>query len=122
MNRSGGSVLAARDFYKLADEELLVVCDDLNLPLAKLRFRARGSSGGQKGLSDTIRCLETEDFARLRIGIGAAPEGWDPADFVLARFTPAELPAIREAVERAAEAVADWVRRGTEYCMNRYNN
>ena len=121
MNQSGGSVLAARDFYRLSNEELLVVCDDLNLPLARLRFRARGSSGGQKGLRDIIRCLATEDFARLRIGIGAAPEGWDPADFVLARFTPEELPPIRQAVAQAAEAVADWVRQGPEYCMNRYN-
>jgi len=122
MNRSGSSVLAARDFYRLANEELLVVCDDLNLPLAKLRFRARGSSGGQKGLGDIIRCLQTEEFPRLRIGIGLPPEGWDPADFVLARFTPAELPAIREAVSQAAGAAADWIRQGMEYCMNRYNN
>jgi PTH1 family peptidyl-tRNA hydrolase len=121
MNESGGSVLAARDFYKLADEELLVVCDDLNLPLGKLRFRARGSSGGQKGLGDIIRRLGTEEFARLRIGIGGPPQGWDPADSVLAKFAPTELPVVEEAVVEAVEAVEVWVREGTEHCMNRYN-
>ena len=73
-------------FYKLADEDLLVVCDDLNLPVGKLRFRARGSSGGQKGLEDIIRRLGTEEFSRLRIGVGTAPEGWDWADYVLSKF------------------------------------
>ena len=71
MNRSGTSVQAARDFYKLPHEDLLIICDDLNLSLAKLRFRARGSSGGQKGLADVINRLGTEEFSRLRIGIGA---------------------------------------------------
>lgn len=121
MNQSGGSVLAARDFHKLPNEDLLVVCDDLSLPLGKLRFRARGSSGGQKGLADVVRRLGTEEFARLRIGIGAPPEGWDPADFVLARFAADELPVIREATAEAVEAVGVWVREGIEFCMNRYN-
>ena len=91
MNLSGTSVQEAKSFYKLADEDLLVVCDDLNLPVGKLRFRARGSSGGQKGLEDIIRRLGTEDFPRLRIGVGTAPEGWDWADYVLGKFTPEEL-------------------------------
>jgi PTH1 family peptidyl-tRNA hydrolase len=121
MNHSGASVLAARDFYKLGNEDLLVVCDDLNLPVAKLRFRAQGSSGGQKGLADVIRRLGTEEFARLRIGIGAPPAGWDPVDYVLARFAPEELPAMEEAAKQAADAVGDWVREGIEFCMNRYN-
>ena len=86
MNLSGASVLAARDFYKIPNEDMLVVCDDLNLPVAKLRFRAAGSSGGQKGLEDIIRRLGSEEFARLRIGIGSPPEGWDWADYVLGKF------------------------------------
>jgi PTH1 family peptidyl-tRNA hydrolase len=121
MNRSGTSVRAARDFYGLANQDLLVICDDLNLPLAKLRFRSAGSSGGQKGLEDIIDKLQSEEFCRLRIGIGSPPEGWDPADFVLARFGREELPELEGAVARAAEAVTDWVVRGVEYCMNRYN-
>jgi PTH1 family peptidyl-tRNA hydrolase len=121
MNRSGVSVHEARDFYKLPLEELLVVCDDLNLPLAKLRFRAGGSSGGQKGLADIIARLGTEEFARLRIGIGGPPEHLDPADYVLSKFTRQEADEIDAAVTRAAEAVACWVASGIDDCMNRYN-
>ena len=74
------------DFYKLELADLLVVCDDFNLPLGKLRFRSRGSAGGQKGLGDIISQLGSEEFSRLRIGIGPVPDQWDPADFVLGRF------------------------------------
>ncbi|MHB1033118.1 MAG: aminoacyl-tRNA hydrolase [Pirellulales bacterium] len=121
MNLSGTSVVRARDFYKLEDKDLLVVCDDLNLPLGKLRVRACGSSGGQKGLDDIIRCLGSEEFGRLRIGIGSQPPGWDAADYVLSRFAKQERPDIEEAVWRAADAVALWAREGIENCMNRYN-
>ncbi len=121
MNRSGISVQEAVSFYKLANEELLVLCDDLNLPVGKLRIRAGGSSGGQKGLDDIIGRLGTDEFSRLRVGIGAAPENWDWADYVLSRFAPGELPAIEQAVERSADAVAAWAREGVEFCMNQYN-
>ena len=110
MNLSGTSVQEAKSFYKLADEDLLVICDDLNLPVGKLRFRARGSSGGQKGLEDIIRRLGTEEFSRLRVGVGTAPEGWDWADYVLSKFTPEELPEMEHAVGVAADAVAVWAR------------
>src|SRR5262245_59316247 len=121
MNRSGTSVVRARDFYKLADAELFVVGDDFNLPLAKLRVRAKGSAGGQKGLDDIIRCLGSNEIARLRIGIGPVPSRWDPADFVLGRFTADEQQEIDVAIMRAADAVVHWVREGTASCMNRYN-
>jgi peptidyl-tRNA hydrolase, PTH1 family len=121
MNLSGTSVQEAKSFFKLADEDLLVVCDDLNLPVGKLRFRSRGSAGGQKGLEDIIQRLATEDFSRLRIGVGTAPEGWNWADYVLGKFTPEDLPVIGEAVGRAADAVAAWAREGIEVCMNQYN-
>ncbi len=121
MNLSGASVLAARDFYKIPQEDLLVVCDDLNLPLAKLRVRAAGSAGGQKGLEDIIRRLGTDEFGRLRIGIGAPPDGWSWPDFVLSRFTKEEIPAMEQAVARAIEAIAVWAHEGVETCMNRYN-
>lgn len=121
MNRSGASVLAARDFYKLSNEQLLVICDDINLPLAKLRFRAKGSSGGQKGLGDIIRRLATDAFSRLRIGIGEPPEGWDATGYVLGKFSKQESPEIEQAVWRAADAVAVWARMGTLDCMNQYN-
>jgi len=121
MNLSGASVQEAKNFFKLADEDLLVVCDDMNLPLGKLRFRPRGSSGGQKGLENIIQQLGTEEFSRLRIGVGTAPEGWDWADYVLSKFAPEEVPLIEQAVARAADAVADWAREGIEFCMNQYN-
>jgi peptidyl-tRNA hydrolase, PTH1 family len=121
MNLSGTSVQEAKSFYKLANEELLVICDDLNLPVGKLRIRPGGSSGGQKGLEDVIQRLATEDFPRLRIGVGTAPEGWAWADYVTSKFTPAEQPEIEHAVGVAADAVAVWARDGIESCMNQYN-
>jgi peptidyl-tRNA hydrolase, PTH1 family len=121
MNRSGASALAAKDFYKLDLAEVLVVCDDFHLPLEKLRFRAKGSAGGQKGLSDVMRCLGSEEVPRLRIGIGPPSPNWDPADFVLAKFTRGEQALVAEIVVRAAEAVEDWVGQGMDYCMNKYN-
>ena len=98
MNGSGASVLAARDFYKIETDDLIVVCDDFNLPLAKLRFRAKGSAGGQKGLQDVIRRLGTDQFARLRIGIDSPPPQWDVADYVLSRFADEERGEVDEAL------------------------
>jgi PTH1 family peptidyl-tRNA hydrolase len=121
MNRSGLSVREAKEFYKLADEEVLVVCDDIHLPLGKLRFRARGSAGGQKGLEDVIQQLGTDAVPRLRIGVGSPPAGWDWADYVLARFHPEEQAEMALAIPLAAEAVVAWTREGIEYCMTRYN-
>lgn len=121
MNRSGLSVLAAKDFYKLELSDLVVVCDDFSLPLAKIRVRTKGSSGGQKGLEDVIRRLGSEEFPRLRIGIGPTPPGWDSADYVLSRFTAEERVDVDRAVARAADAVEVWVRDGIDACMNQYN-
>jgi len=121
MNASGGSVLAARDFYKIEPADLLVVCDDFNLPLGKLRLRAKGSSGGQKGLEDILRRLGTDEVPRLRIGIGAPPPGRDAAGYVLNRFLPDEQPTIAAALDRAAEAAAAWVSEPFEAVMSRYN-
>jgi PTH1 family peptidyl-tRNA hydrolase len=113
--------LAARDFYKLDNSDVLVVCDDFNLPLGKLRCRPQGSAGGQKGLADVIRVLGTEEVPRLRVGIGEAPPGWNAADFVLARFTKQDQPIVDEAVVRASEGVETWVRHGIQKCMNEFN-
>jgi len=121
MNLSGTAVQEAQSFYKLPMEDLLVVCDDLNLPLGKLRVRSGGSSGGQKGLEDIIRRLGTDAFARLRIGIGQPHEAWDWADYVLSKFTRQESEEMELAVGRAADAAVLWAREGVAACMNRVN-
>jgi PTH1 family peptidyl-tRNA hydrolase len=121
MNESGRSVRQLVDFFGLQLSDLLVVCDDFNLELARLRMRASGSAGGQKGLADIIRKLATEEFPRLRIGIGRPPGQMDAADFVLSKFKRSEQDTIEDAVVRAAEGVELWVRSGIGPAMNRIN-
>jgi PTH1 family peptidyl-tRNA hydrolase len=120
MNLSGRAVRAVLDFYKLTPADLLVVCDDYNLPLGKLRVRAKGSSGGQNGLRNIQEQLGTDEYARLRIGIGQPAPG-EAVDFVLTRFKPGERAAAEEAVANAAAGVLVWVRQGLAACMNRVN-
>jgi PTH1 family peptidyl-tRNA hydrolase len=121
MNLSGASVLAARDFYTIELQNLLIICDDFALPLAKLRFRAKGSSSGQKGLEDVIRRLGTDEFPRLRMGIGTPVPGRDVTGYVLGRFTKDEQPDMEAAIARATTAAADWSQKGIDYCMTQYN-
>jgi PTH1 family peptidyl-tRNA hydrolase len=120
MNASGRSVRQAVDFYQLTLENLLVVCDDINLPLGKLRFRARGTHGGHNGLRDIQNHLGTTGYPRLRIGVGAPPEE-GAIDYVLGRFRASERPLIEEALATAAQAVMFWVRHGIAESMNQYN-
>jgi len=122
MNRSGKSVAAAVGFYQFPLADILVVCDDFNLSLGTLRFRSQGSAGGQNGLKDIIGRLGSEEFSRLRIGIGPVPGGWDPADFVLSRFRADETPVIADAIDRAAEGVECWIAEGIEASMTRFNS
>ena len=121
MNLSGRSAQAALAFYRLQLGDLLVVCDDFNLPLGKLRLRSQGSAGGQNGLADIISRLGSEEFSRLRLGIGPVPERWDAADFVLGRFGPSDRTMIDEAIDRAAEAVECWTKNGIQSAMNQFN-
>jgi len=119
MNRSGQALDAAGRFFRLALTDLLVVTDDFALPLGRIRFRAGGSAGGHNGLADIVNRVGTEEFARLRIGIGEAVG--DPASFVLERFTARQERIVRAAVERAADAVECWMTSGSEATMNRFN-
>ena len=121
MNLSGASVLAAKDFYKIDNADILVLCDDFQLPTDTIRLRGSGSSGGQKGLSDILARLGSHAVQRLRIGVGPLPAGWTSADFVLGKFTKAERPEVAALVERAADAVEEWVGTGIESAMNRFN-
>jgi peptidyl-tRNA hydrolase, PTH1 family len=123
MNASGRSVRQAIDFYKLdpTGDDLLVICDDLNLPAGRLRFRASGSAGGQKGLADIIAQLGTDQFSRLRIGIDRPPVSMEVVDFVLSKFSAQQRKMIAEAIDLAAGAVLQWTLSGVKHCMNQYN-
>jgi len=120
MNLSGRSVRQLLDFYQLPVEDLLVVCDDINLPLGKLRARARGTHGGHNGLRDIQNHLGTTEYARLRLGVGAPPEE-GAVDYVLGRFRSSERDVIDEAIRTAAQAVIVWANRGIDACMNEFN-
>jgi len=121
MNLSGRSAQAAVAFYQAPLADVLVICDDFNLPLGRLRFRSEGSAGGQKGLGDIIRRLSSEQVNRLRLGIGPVPGEWDAADFVLGKFDKDERPEIDETILRAADGVECWVAEGIAASMNRFN-
>lgn len=120
MNLSGRCVRQVVDFYQVPLEDLLVVCDDFNLPLGQIRTRAKGTHGGHNGLRDIQQHVGTTAYARLRIGVGAPAEG-DAVDYVLGRFRPTERPIIDEAIQTAVQAVVVWIHEGVEVCMNRYN-
>jgi peptidyl-tRNA hydrolase, PTH1 family len=119
MNLSGRSVRQAIDFYQADVADLLVVCDDINLPLGKLRIRAKGTHGGHNGLRDIQNHLGTTEYARLRIGVDAP--GADAIDHVLGHFKPGEHAVIEDAIALAAEAVVVWAKQGVQVCMNQYN-
>lgn len=121
MNLSGSAVQGLAAFYKIPPQRILVIYDDLDLPAATLRVRSKGGSGGHRGMTDIIRRLGTQEFPRIRFGIGRPPGRMDPADYVLQRFSPEEEPAIAEAVERAIAAVEIWLRDGIEAAMNASN-
>ena len=119
MNLSGQCVRQLMDFYQMPAENLLVVCDDFNLPLGKLRARARGTHGGHNGLRDIQSHLGTTGYARLRIGVGSPRD--EAIDHVLGRFAASERPLIDDATVRAVQAVVVWINQGIEECMNRFN-
>lgn len=120
MNRSGHAIATAAGFYKLDPAEILVVTDDMALPIGQLRLRAKGSAGGHNGLKDIIAALGTEQFPRLRVGIGDSGRR-DAADYVLSRFTEQERPIVNQAVATAVQAVLCCATDGVETAMTRYN-
>ncbi|RKQ85631.1 aminoacyl-tRNA hydrolase [Brockia lithotrophica] len=121
MNLSGKAVRAAAEAYKIPPGEVLVVLDDLALPLGRLRLRPRGSSGGHRGLASVLEALGTEEVPRLRVGIGSPPPGVDAADFVLSPFLPEEEETIAAAVEAARDAVLALFREPFAQVMTRVN-
>lgn len=121
MNLSGDCIKEAADYYKIDPAHIIVIYDDISLPVGKLRVRAKGSAGGHNGMKSIIARLGTEEFARVRIGIGEKPSGWDLADYVLGRFSKDELPLMRDAVGNAAKACGIIMKEGIETAMNRCN-
>lgn len=121
MNLSGEAVLALLNWYKLTPQDVIVIYDDLDLAVGRLRIREKGSAGGQKGMSNIINLLGTEEITRIRIGIGRPPAGWDTADYVLSRFTDAEWKILEELLPKAAEAALLLAKGRLDEAMNKYN-
>ena len=122
MNLSGEALLSICSYYKIdIAEELIVIYDDIDLDPGVLRIRKSGSAGGHNGMKNIVKLLGTQDFTRIRIGVGAKPKGWDLADYVLARLSDEEAAVQREAAEHAAEAVELILSEGVDAAMNRYN-
>lgn len=124
MNLSGESVRDFFKYYKIEIENLIVICDDINLPVGDIRIRPKGSDGGQKGLQNIIYQLGESNFTRIRIGIGNKPEGWDLKNFVLSHFNKEEEKGIIEGITYATEAIEIILKNkdnGINNAMNKYN-
>ena len=122
MNLSGQPVAAVMKWFSLTTEQLLVVCDDVNLPLGRIRMRPAGGAGGQKGLQSIIQVLGTEEIGRLRIGVGGGEPGADVGSYVLSKFRGARKKHAAEAVGLAADAVECWLHEGIDGAMNKFNS
>lgn len=122
MNLSGESIRDVVEWYKVPMTRLIVIYDDIDLPVGRVRIRPQGSSGTHNGMRSVIFQLQSDDFPRIRIGIDKAPEGWDLADFVLSKFGPEDRKVINESIEKAAEAAAAIVISGVNAAMNKFNS
>lgn len=121
MNLSGQSVTEAMRFYKIPPERTLILFDDISLPCGRVRIRRKGSDGGHNGIKNILYLSGSDQFPRIKIGVGQKPQGWDLADWVLSRFTDKESKAIDEAAAHAADAAALIVQGKTDEAMNLYN-
>jgi PTH1 family peptidyl-tRNA hydrolase len=120
MNRSGQAVATALDFYRLGAGDLLVVMDDMALEPGRIRIRAKGSAGGHNGLADIIEKLGTNQFARLRVGVGQSQDEW-MVDYVLDRPTKSQRPLLDAAIAKARDAALCWIESGIDEAMNKFN-
>lgn len=121
MNESGRSVRALKDFYKLEDEDIFIICDDINLEVGQVRVRAKGSAGGHNGLKSIISHLGTEQFARIRVGVGAKPEQGDLVHHVLGRFAREEEAILRDVLGLTEKAVVLSITDSVQEAMNQVN-
>ena len=121
MNLSGESVVDAMNYYKLKPEDVIVISDDINLAVGRMRIRGKGSAGGHNGLKNIIAHLSSEEFARVRLGVGEKPPRMDLADFVLSRFPSEEEKIMCDTYKNACDAIEVIIGEGIEKAMNRYN-
>lgn len=121
MNLSGESVRELMDFYKISEEELIIIYDDISLDVGQLRIRTKGSAGGHNGIKSIINHLGGQDFPRIKVGVGDKPKGWDLADYVLGHFKGEEQDLIREAITKASNACNCIITNGINKAMNQYN-
>ncbi len=121
MNSSGESVREIIDWYKIPLENIIIVYDDIDLPLGKIRIRPGGSAGTHNGMRSVIYQIQSDNFPRVRIGVGRPPEGWELVDYVLGRFNEDDRKIVSESVKKASEAVASIIKSGVEAAMNTYN-
>ena len=121
MNLSGQSVQGLVHFYKIPLTNVMILSDDLDIPFGTIRIRPGGGPGGQRGMASTIEQLGTKDFPRLRLGIGRPPGRMDPKDYVLQDFSKDDLKLLPEILDRAADAALEFVMKGLNAAMNKFN-
>ena len=121
MNDSGRAILDVLNFYKEESDSVIVVFDDTSLDIGRLRIRERGSAGGHNGIKSVIAYLGTQEFDRVKVGVGEKPPGWDLADYVLSRFDDSEVKTMQEAIKVSANAVVTMLDDGIQAAMNQFN-
>ena len=121
MNNSGECIRAVMDYYKAGTDDLIVIYDDISLAPGKLRLRPKGSAGGHNGIKSIIAHLGTEQFNRIKFGVGDKPKGWDLVDWVLGRFNAEDKEILEQGRDKACEAVVCIMNEGIESGMNKYN-
>ena len=122
MNLSGESIGQILRYYKCEPEDLIVVYDDIYLDVGGIRLRAKGSAGGHNGMKNIIQHIGTDEFDRVRVGVGKKPDRMDLADYVLSRFSEDMLESVRESVDRAASAVEEIITNAMQTAMNKYSH
>lgn len=121
MNLSGEAVRELKDFYKVDNSEIIIIYDDISLDVGQIRIRTKGSAGGHNGIKSIINHLGSDEFPRIKIGVGDKPKGWDLADYVLGRFSGEEDIVMRDVLERTSKACKCMITEGLDVAMNQFN-
>lgn len=121
MNLSGEAVRDIVNFYKIPQENFIVIYDDISLPPSRIRIRKKGSHGGHNGIKNIINIMGTDEFPRVKVGVGEKPNGWDLADYVLSKFSKDDLPLINMGIDKSVEGVELFLEEGLDFAMNKMN-